>query len=223
MSKAPSSLRFAVVAVDVVLFGFKDGKLSVLLDKVNRPPHYTNIEACIGGVIDVNETAEMAIDRHLGRYLPTRLVHLEQLYTFSDLKRDKRNRVISVGYIGLASPTAVAQVESKTARWCPVSELPKLAYDHNEIVNRALSRLQGRLSYTNLAQFLLPKHFTLTELQTVYEAVLSEELDKRNFRKKIVALDMVKDTGQVQEGVKNRPAALFEFKQKTLKEFSTIV
>lgn len=223
MPKAPSKLRFAVVAVDVVLFSFKDGKLSVLLDKVDRPPHYTNIEACIGGVIEVNETAEMAIDRHLGSYLPTRLVHLEQLYTFSDLNRDKRNRVISVGYIGLVEAGAAEQVVSKTARWCPVNELPKLAYDHREIIQKALTRLKGKLSYTNLVQFLLPKHFTLTELQTVYEAVLGEELDKRNFRKKISALEIVKDTGRVQEGVKNRPAALFEFKQKKPQEFSAII
>lgn len=223
MTKKWDALHFAAVAIDLVVFGIKDGKLCVLLGDVDRPPHYQNIEAFIGGLVKVGETAEDALMRHLNNKTHLRGIYTEQLYTFSAIERDKRSRVISVSYLGLVRPDVCAAPLPDDLRWCPVSKLPALAYDHNEIFKVALTRLQGKLSYTTIAQFLLSRHFTLTELQEVYELILKKELDKRNFRKKILSLEVVEDTGETQEGVKNRPAALYQFKKEKVIELSSIV
>jgi 8-oxo-dGTP diphosphatase len=221
--KVPDKLRFAAMAVDVVMFAVVDGKLSVLLGEVNRPPYYTNIEAFIGGMIDANETAEMALERHVASKTSIKKAYTEQLYTFSEIERDPRNRVISISYIGLVRPDALKQELGAGLRWCPVRSLPKLAYDHGEMYKVALGRLKGKVSYTNIAQYLLPKEFTLSELQAVYELILGKEIDKRNFRKKIIALDIVRETGEMQQGVKNRPAALYRFTSEKLTELPLLI
>lgn len=211
------------MAVDVVMFAIVEGKLTVLLGEVNRPPYYTNIEAFIGGLIETNETADIALARHLASKTNLKKVYTEQLYTFSEIERDKRNRVISISYLGLVRQDASGLELEDGFRWCPVGELPKLAYDHSQMYTVALNRLKGKISYTNIAQFLLPKEFTLSELQAVYELILGKEIDKRNFRKKIIALDMVAETGDVQQGVKNRPAALYRFTADKLTELPLLI
>lgn len=221
--QAPAKLRFAAMAVDAVIFGIVDKKLHVLAQEVNRPPHYVKVPGFPGGLIDKDETAEQAVERHLSEKVHLSKVYLEQLYTFSAIQRDKRNRVISVGYIGCVSPSVIEQYDFDDAYWLPVKKLTKLAYDHDEMYQKALARLRGKLAYTTIAQFLLAKEFTLTQLQEVYEVVLGTELDKRNFRKKILALDVVKETGRMQEGVKNRPAALYTFISKQIKELPPVV
>ena len=223
MEKAPENLRFAAMAVDAVVFGITDKKLHVLVQNVNRPPHYVNVPGFPGGLIDASETAEIAVARHLHDKVQLTTVYTEQLYTFSALDRDKRNRVISIAYLGCVVPSVIDLYEASEAKWVPVSTLKKLAYDHGSMYDLAISRLRGKLSYTTMAQFLLPKSFTLTELQTVYEVVLGKTLDKRNFRKKILALNCLAETGKMQEGVQNRPAALYTFTSKKLVELSPIV
>lgn len=225
MKKAPEALRFAAMAVDAVIFGIVDKKLHVLVQNVNRPPHYVNMPGFPGGLIDKTETAEDAVERHVSGkvHLSAKRVYLEQLYTFSAINRDKRNRVISVGYVGCVQPEVIADYDHSDAQWLPVKKITKLAYDHDDMYAMALARLRGKLSYTTVAQFLLPTFFTLTELQEVYEVILGVDLDKRNFRKKILALDIVKETGRMQEGVKNRPAALYTFKSKTITELPPVV
>lgn len=211
------------MAVDVPLYGFIDGTLHGLVDTVDRPPHYTNMLGFLGGMVTATENAEQAARRILTEKGGLRDVYLEQLYTFSDVDRDKRNRVVSVAHLGLVRPDQAATYEHPSAHFVPVSKLSGLAYDHDEINRVAMRRLQAKLTYTNIAQFLLPRHFTLTELQMVYEEVLKKPIDKRNFRKKIQALSMVRDTGRVQEGVQNRPAALYEFTTQKLEELPLIV
>lgn len=223
MNKAPENLRFAAIATDAVVFGIADKKLHVLVQNVNRPPHYINMPGFPGGLIDSNETAEIAVARHLRDKVALTQVYTEQLYTFSAIERDKRNRMISVGYLGCVVSSIIELYQGKDTTWVPVNKVKKLAYDHAEMFDMALSRLRGKLSYTTMAQFLLPKFFTLTELQTVYEVVLGKELDKRNFRKKILALNFLTETGKMQEGVQNRPAALYTFTSKKLIELSPIV
>ncbi len=225
MKKAPEELRFAAMAVDAVIFGIIDKKLHVLVQNVVRPPHYVNMPGFPGGLIDKTETAEDAVRRHLADkvHLPAKDVYTEQLYTFSDINRDKRNRVISVGYIGCVKPGVIESYDYDDATWLPVRKLGKLAYDHDDMYAMAISRLRGKLSYTTIAQFLLPSFFTLTELQEVYEVILGMDIDKRNFRKKILALDVLKETGRMQEGVKNRPAALYAFKSKAIKELPPVI
>lgn len=223
--KAPEALRFAAMAVDAVVFGIVDKTLYVLVQNVDRPPHYKNIPGFPGGLIDRKETADQALQRHLEvkAGLPMKAVYAEQLYTFSEIDRDKRNRVISIAYVGCVAPDTLSKYESDEVRWVPVKKLGTLAYDHNEMYQMALARLRGKLSYTTIAQFLLPNFFTLTELQDVYEVILGQELDKRNFRKKILALEIVKETGRMQEGVKNRPAALYTFTSKSITELPPVV
>lgn len=218
MKQAPEQFRFAALATDIVVFGFVDGVLHALISTVNRPPHYVNIPGFLGGMITKDETAREACVRILNEKGGLTDVYLEQLYTFSAVERDKRNRVVSVAYLGLVRPDIAATYNHQDAMFVPITKLKKLAYDHDEMLRVALTRLQGKLSYTTIAQFLLPRHFTLSELQTVYEVVLKKEFDKRNFRKKILALNIVRDTGLVQEGVKNRPAALYRFTNKKVTE-----
>ena len=223
MKQAPIELRFAAMAVDAVVFCISDKTLYVLVQNVNRPPHYVNVPGFPGGLIDKTETAEEAIERHLIDKVQIKNVYLEQLYTFSALERDKRNRVISVGYVGCVVPEVMANYTNGAATWVPVSTLKKLAYDHGSMYDMAIARLRGKLSYTTIAQFLLPRFFTLTELQTVYEIIMGQTLDKRNFRKKVLALDFLTETGKMQTGVQNRPAALYAFIHKKLIELSPII
>ncbi len=218
MKKAPEKMRFAAIAIDAVVFGFVDGELAALVRPVNRPPHYVNILGFLGGLIDSKETAEEALNRILVEKGGLKQIYHEQLYTFSAVERDKRNRVVSVGYLGLVRPDIAASYKYEEAKFVPVKELKKLAYDHNDMLLMALGRLEGKLAYTTIAQYLLPRHFTLSELQSVYETVMHKEFDKRNFRKKLLALEVVKDTGRVQEGVKNRPATLYEFRSQKIQE-----
>lgn len=214
MKQAPASLRFAVVAVDVPVFAIMDGVLHALVSEVNRPPHYVHMLAFIGGIIDSKENTDEATARILKEKAHLQQVYIEQLYTFSKVDRDKRNRVVSVAYVGLVKPEVAQKYAHEDAYFIPVAKLPKLAYDHDEMLQTALTRLQGKLSYTTIAQHLLSDTFTLSELQSVYEIILKREFDKRNFRKKILTLDIITDTGMVQEGVKNRPAALYKFKSE---------
>ena len=223
MKQAPIELRFAAMAVDAVIFGIQNKKLHVLVQNVNRPPHYINIPGFPGGLIDKSETAEEAVVRHLADKATLKKVYLEQLYTFSALERDKRNRVISVGYVGCVEPSIITAFTNDSVRWLPVGSIKKLAYDQGSMFDMAIARLRGKLAYTTVAQFLLPPTFTLTELQSVYEVILGTTLDKRNFRKKILALNCLKETGKMQEGVQNRPAALYTFVSKKLVELSPII
>jgi 8-oxo-dGTP diphosphatase len=222
MEKAPEQFRFAAMAIDAVVFGFIDGELCALVSPVNRPPHYVHMSGFLGGLVDPKENAEEACARVLKEKGGLSKVYIEQLYTFSDVNRDKRNRVVSVAHLGLVRPDDAKSYTHTEASFVPVKNLGKLAYDHNEMLQVALTRLQGKLAYSTIAQFLLPRHFTLTELQEVYEKILKKEFDKRNFRKKILSLEIVKDTGTVQEGVQNRPPALYEFSTQKLKELSLL-
>lgn len=223
MKKAPERLRFAALAVDTVVFGLRDGVLHVLVGPVNNQSSYQGMPAFIGGLIDPKETAEEASARILATKAGLKKLYLEQLFTFSAVNRDKRNRVISVSYLGLIRPDVIESFKHQTVQFVPITKVGTLAYDHNEMLKLAKKRLAGKLSYTNIAQFLLPRHFTLTELQIVYETILNQTFDKRNFRKKILSLDIVNETGQKQEGVKNRPAALYEFKSTKLTELELVV
>ena len=218
MRRAPEKLRFAALAVDAVVFSFVDGELAVLTAGVNNESAYHGMDAFPGGLIKETENTDQALVRVLKDKVGLTPAFSEQLYTFSAVNRDKRNRVVSVAYLCLVRPDTAASFTRAGAQFVLVSKLPKLAYDHDEMLLVAHKRLQGKLTYSTIAQFLLPHHFTLTELQTVYETVLGTEFDKRNFRKKILALDIVRDTGRLQEGVKNRPAALYKFVDQKLTE-----
>lgn len=213
----PASIRFAALAVDIVCFRVVEGKLEVLLGKVTSENNaFKGQWAHIGGLIEVQETAEQAVDRLLADKAGIKKIYKEQLYTFSDIDRDPRGRVVSVAYIALTDGDNIQDIESAGIEtvWKPVSELKKLAYDHNHITGVAVERLQSKIIYTDIARYFMPHEFTLSDLQKVYEAVTGEGMDKRNFRKRILALDILKDTKKtIKKGVM-RPASLYVFKGK---------
>ncbi|MBP9749287.1 MAG: NUDIX domain-containing protein [Candidatus Pacebacteria bacterium] len=215
MSKAPHALRFAILATDTVAFRLHSGRLEVLLIPVENPD-FTGKEGLPGGLIDPKETAEQSAVRHLANKGGLSGAYLEQLYTFSDVDRDPRGRVVSVAHLALFAPDE-ASLETgavRGARWCSVTSVPKLAYDHDRILATALERLRARIEYTTIIRHLLPREFTLTDLQSAYESVLGHELDKRNFRKKILALALVAETGRTRTTGASRPAALYHFAKK---------
>lgn len=204
------------VAVDAVIFTVRDGELNVLLIQMKKKG-YEGEWAFPGGLIAEKETTEHAARRILQTQTGVNDVYLEQLATFDEPKRDKVGRVISVAYVALISDAGVSLKTTSrysAVKWWPVSKLPTLAYDHSKIGAFAVKRLQAKLGYTNIVWSLLPKEFTLTDLQSTYEAILREVFDKRNFRKKIISLGLIEPTGSLKKGESFRPAALFRFKKK---------
>lgn len=212
MSKTTNNIRFAVLATDVVCLRIIDGNLSVLIGKADSPNPYKGMWTLIGGLILPTETAEISAERLLKDKAGISKIYKEQLYTFSDINRDPRGRVVSVAYLALTSddPRGVTNTQIET-RWCAINALPKLGYDHNEILTTAIYRLRSKIIYTSIAKHLLPKEFTLTELQTVYEIVLKEKLDKRNFRKKILSEGILIDKNKTKKQGIMRPAVLYSF------------
>lgn len=213
--KIPSNLRFAALAVDAVCFRVVDSGLEVLLGQVvSVNNEYKGMWAFIGGLVQVDETAEQSVDRLLLEKAGIKKIYKEQLYTFSQIDRDPRGRVVSVAYIGLTQGDKVQDLNKAGVhtKWSLVSDLPKLAYDHDKITKVALERLRSKIMYTDIAKHLVPKEFTMSELQNAYESVLGEGIDKRNFRKRIVSLGIIKDTKKkIKKGVM-RPASLYTFK-----------
>ena len=212
----PSNLHFAILAADTVLFTLRENSLWVRLIPVNTPPFFTNLHGLPGGLLKPDETAEQAALRHLEHkaQISPHKIYLEQLYTFSELNRDPRGRVVAVAYIALTPFDELStseQENSSSAQWESVNPLKHLAYDHNDIITTAIERLRSKITYTNLISKLLPKEFTLTELENAYQAILGAEVDKRNFRKKVLKLGLLKDLNKERRGLKQRPAKLYSF------------
>jgi 8-oxo-dGTP diphosphatase len=201
------------VTVDVVVFTVHRQCLNVLLIQRGIPP-FKGQYALPGGFILANETLEAAAFRELKEETGTENVYLEQLYTFGDPKRDPRGRVVTVAYCALVPPDKsplLAGTDASAAGWFPVAELPAVAFDHCKIIDYAVNRLRNKLEYTTVGFELLPKKFTLTALQMLHEAILGRALDKRNFRRKILALGLVKATKEM-EATGRKPARLYSFR-----------
>lgn len=210
------------VTVDVAAFTPQGGKLCVLLVKRGVWP-FAGSWALPGGFVRMEEELDAAARRELCEETGVAAAHyLEQLYTFGRTGRDPRTRVISVAYYallpgpesGLPACEPEAGTDAAEARWWPVDKLPPLAFDHAEILEMALTRLRAKLGYTSVAYALLPEEFTLTELQTVYEIILGRTLDKRNFRKKMLAADILEATPRQKRDGAHRPAQLFRFTRR---------
>jgi 8-oxo-dGTP diphosphatase len=204
------------VTVDVVIFALREGELQVLLIKRGIPP-YAGRWALPGGFIRKGESLEAAARRELDEETGVRDVYLEQLYTFGDPDRDPRGRIVTVAYYALLTGEArpaVAGTDAGEAMWVPARQHPTLAFDHERILAYALERLANKLEYTTAGFKLLPRTFTLGQLQQVYEAVLGRPLDKRNFRRKMAMLGNLTPLDEwVREGA-GRPAQLHRFSPK---------
>jgi 8-oxo-dGTP diphosphatase len=203
----------AALTVDCVVFGFDEGELKVLLIERGLEP-FKGRWALPGGFVRVEETLDAAARRELAEEAGLSNVFLEQLYTFGTVDRDPRERVVSVAYyalVKLSEHAAKAATDAANARWFPVSEVPKLAFDHAAILETAIERLKGKVRYQPIGFELLPPKFTLSQLQHLYEAVLGTELDKRNFRKKVLGFDLLVALKETQMLGRHRPAQLFRF------------
>lgn len=214
----PFTYRFprAALTVDCVVFGFDDGALKILLIRRGIEP-FRNQWALPGGFVRPNETLDDAALRELQEETGLRNVYLEQLYTFGAIDRDPRERIISVAYFALvrrADHLPAASTDAAEAAWFGAGAVPPLAFDHAEILGIAMDRLRGKIRWQPVGFELLPKKFTLRQIQTLYEAILGRELDKRNFRKKLLALDLLVALDETSSTDSKRPAQLFRFDQR---------
>ena len=208
------------VTTDVVIFTIKDGKLKVLLVKRAHEP-FRGKWAIPGGFICISETIDAAALRILKEKTNVQNIYREQLYTFGDPLRHPTARVITCAYFALIrSDDIVLSFEDNSeiteVEWHPVYELPPLAFDHKEIIEYSLKRVRERLEFCPIAFQLLPEKFTLTELQKSYELILDKKLDKRNFRKKFLALSILKELDECTKSGSKRPARLYSFNEITL-------
>ena len=202
------------VTTDVVMFTIREDTLKLLLIKRAGEP-FKGRWALPGGFVDPNESLEQGAARELEEETGVSGVYLEQLYTFGAPHRDPRDRVISVAYYALVPSDRLqlrAATDAEAVGWFAFDELPELAFDHAEIVQMAHQRLSAKLDYSTIALQFMPAQFTLSELQDVYEIILREPLDKRNFRKRILTLDQIEATGQQRRNGAHRPAMLYRVK-----------
>ncbi len=207
------------VTADVIIFTWRDDDLKVLLVRRRYAP-FEGMWAIPGGFVEVSESLENAALRELEEETGVRDVYLEQLYTFGDVDRDPRGRVITVAYFALVPAPLIdpqAGSDAAEADWWSMYDLPPLAFDHDRILAYALQRLRYKLEYTAAAFELLPEVFTLSELQATYEIILGEDLDKRNFRRKILSADVIEETGEYRSG-EGRPARLYRFREDAVAE-----
>lgn len=210
------------LTVDAVLFRLNGSHLEVLLtQRANEP--FKGDWALPGGYCAKGQTTLEALTaiakRKVGVDIDTDLSYLEQLYTFDTIARDPRGHAVSVTYLGCTKdlePVNAAQY----SEFFPVDKLPNLAYDHADIIHYARERLAAKLTYTNAAIGLLETKFTLSQLQTAYEAVLGRALDKRNFRKKFLSLNLIHETPDMWREGAHRPAKLYAFNSTSLEVLS---
>ena len=201
------------VSVNVGLLTIREGELAVLLVRRDQEP-FSGLWALPGGFVRRDESVDEAALRQLQEETNINRVYLEQLYTFGEPDRDPRGRVITVSYyavINWENFRLRARTDGVEARWFPVHELPRLAFDHRQIIQMALERLRNKVNYTTICFQSLPKKFTLSELQKAYEIILDQRLDKRNFRKKMLQLHILKDTEEKKADGPQRPAKLYSF------------
>lgn len=209
--KNHTKYEYAAVATDMVIFTVREKQLMVLLIQMKKQP-FTGMWAMPGGLIGVNESIDDAAKRILFQKTAMKDQYLEQFATFGEVNRDPFGRVVSVAYIALVpSDKVILQTTPEYAdiAWFPVSATPSLSYDHAPMLEVAREQLKYRLLHSHIASSLLPEQFTLTELQSIYEAILGQKLDKRNFRKRILAMDFIKSTGKTRSGATHRPAELY--------------
>jgi 8-oxo-dGTP diphosphatase len=209
------------VATDVVLFTIHEERLELLLIRRGAEP-YKGLWALPGGFINIDEDLIDCAKRELEEETGVTGVYLEQLYTFGTPGRDPRERVISVTYYALVPRerlTIRAASDAEAVAWFPFNALPPLAFDHDQVVALAHERLSAKLEYSTIALQFMPERFTLTQLQSVYEVVLGRKLDKRNFRRRILALACIEDAGERRRQVNHRPARLYQVKSPGRVEF----
>lgn len=208
------------LATDCVIFGFDGGELKLLLLEREKEP-FQNKWALPGGFVFMNETTEESAKRLLLEKAGIKDVFIEQLFTFSELDRDPRERIVSVAYYALVNKLQyhlIAGRDTVKAEWFELSALPELAFDHAKIVSMAIQRLKGKVSYQPVGFELLDEKFTLSQLQSLYEAILETPIDKRNFRRKILGMGLLKALDEKEKNVARKAARFYSFDKKAYRE-----
>lgn len=205
------------VAVDAVVFGYdQENGVSVLLIKRKNEP-FQKMWALPGGLVLTGESPDDAVKRELEEETGIDVNYLEQLYTFGDPARDPRNQAISVSYFGLVRPQdfqLLARSDAEDVAWFNIKKLPRLAFDHKKIIDVAVKRLRGKLKYEPVGFELLDKSFPFSDLEKLYQTLLDQDLDRRNFKKKIMSLGILEELNETLQRGSGRPARLFRFNRK---------
>lgn len=202
------------VTVDIVIFSIREEELNVLLVKRDIEP-FKDKWAIPGGFVRIEENLEDAAIRELSEETGVKDVYLEQLYSFGDVKRDPRGRVITVSYMALINSEnikVIGKTDVSEAKWFGINKLPVLAFDHKKIIDYSLKRLKWKFEYTSVAFSLLPKEFTISKVQKIYEIVFEKKFDKRNFAKKLLSLNILMEMG-IKKDVSHRPPMLYSLKK----------
>ncbi|HFC00637.1 MAG TPA: NUDIX hydrolase [Phaeodactylibacter sp.] len=205
------------LTVDAIVFGYEPKQgLSVLLVKRKYKP-FKGKRAIPGGFVLENESLEDAVKRELQEEAGIQVNYLEQLYTFGEPKRDPRKRIVTVAYYGLVRSSSFelfAATDAEDAQWFYVNDLPKLAFDHQKILDYALERLQNKIAYQPIGFELLDEKFTMEEVHHLYETIYHRKLDRRNFRKKFLKLDILEELKEKSSGGRGRPGSYYRFDKK---------
>lgn len=208
---------FNIIETLVSIFTIDKGSLKILLMKKQSEP-YRNYWILPGDILSKQETAEENIKNAIYDKMGLSEIYLEQCQTYTNPTRDPEERIIALTYLGLVDNTLVQfkreKREEYITEWFPIEELPKIAYDHEEIINTSIKHLRKKLVNSNILKILFPSDFTLPELQRLYEQILGKKLDRRNFRKKFINLGLIEDTGDKNEGAAGRPAKLYRLKEQ---------
>lgn len=219
MAKQFNSYKNPSLAVDLVVFGYHNQQLSVLLLNRKEEP-FKDGWTLPGGFVQLEERFSETCSRILKTKVGMDKLYLEQLYSFDDPSRDPRGRVIAVAHFALINPDqfeVVAGHMANDVKWFPVNKVPKLGFDHKQIFQKALERLRSKILYYPVGFELLNDTFTMTELHELYECILGMDIDRRNFRRKIIDSEYIVATGTKREGLKNRHPDLYQF-NKHLKQ-----
>lgn len=210
------------LTVDCVVFGYDEEALRVLLIQRGAPP-FEGRWALPGGFVQIDESVDDAALRELQEETGVSRLYLEQLYTFGAVDRDPRERVVTVAYFALVKMSdhkVRAATDTRDAAWFAVDDLATLAFDHDRIIEVALDRLRAKVRYRPIGFELLPRKFTLTQLQRLYEVVLDQELDKRNFRKRVLSMGLLEELDEVEQDVARRAARLYRFDERKYKKLT---
>ena len=207
------------VTTDCVVFGFDGTALNLLLIERGINP-FKGMWALPGGFMNMDETAEQGALRELHEETGVKDIYIEQLQAFTAVGRDPRERVLTIAFMAFVRQEKYEVIggdDAVRAQWFPVTELPELAFDHSEIISVALEKLRWKITYEPLAFRLLNKTFTMTQVQTIYEVVLGQTFDRRNFHKKMTTLGYIVATDQ-QARSNGRPSTLYTFDEEKYRE-----
>lgn len=209
----------SIFTADCVIFGFNEGELKVLLIERNEYP-FKDWWGLPGFFVENNETIDDAVKRILLEHTGLKGIYMEQLYAFGDLQRHPQGRIITIAYYAMLRLEAVNISLKPTsdyvrkAQWHSLNNLPDLAFDHKNIIEKSIEKIRRKVSHSPIAFELLPEKFTLTQLQQLYEAIWDKKLDKRNFRKKMLNYNVLKELDEKQKGVSYRAAKLYKFDKR---------